>query len=35
MELNLQFYRIYSSSYELQKFKLHLELNLNKSDRKD
>jgi hypothetical protein len=32
MELNLQFYRIYSSFYEFQKFELYLELNLNKFD---
>jgi hypothetical protein len=35
MNLNLQFIQIYSISYEFQKFKLNLEMNLNKSDRKD
>jgi hypothetical protein len=34
MELNLQFYQIYSSSYEFQKFKLNLEIELNNSNRK-
>jgi hypothetical protein len=34
MEFNLQFYQIYSISYEFMKFELYLEFELNNSEGK-